>query len=139
MMIRLSSLSNVRHLNQKLLYQNRVCLQLQRANSNKTELASRICSLRPSVIRFLTYTHRCRQNDLSSRGVSDGRRPSQSASDSVEKPATWRNETVGKDSLKTDALLSDQRISHKEQRQADWAILKEMSKYLWPKVRLLAS
>lgn len=26
-------------------------------------------------------------------------------------------------------------MSNKEQRKADWAIMKEMTKYLWPKVR----
>ena len=32
-----------------------------------------------------------------------------------------------------DALLVEQTVSNKEQRKADWAIIKEMSKYLWPK------
>ena len=31
------------------------------------------------------------------------------------------------------ALLVDQDVSTKQQRKADWAILKEMSQYLWPK------
>ena len=35
---------------------------------------------------------------------------------------------------KTDALLSEQTVSNKEQRKADWAIIREMSTYLWPKV-----
>ena len=34
----------------------------------------------------------------------------------------------------TDNLLGEQKVSNKEQRKADWAILKEMAKYLWPKV-----
>jgi len=34
---------------------------------------------------------------------------------------------------KTDALLSEQTLSNKEQRKADWAIMKEMAQYLWPK------
>ena len=33
-----------------------------------------------------------------------------------------------------DILLSEQTVSDKEQRKADWAIMKEMSRYLWPKV-----
>ncbi|KAK9326284.1 hypothetical protein V1517DRAFT_304598 [Lipomyces orientalis] len=32
-----------------------------------------------------------------------------------------------------DGLLSETVVSDKKQRQADWAILKEMIKYLWPK------
>ena len=46
-------------------------------------------------------------------------------------------ETVQKPSNaepKTDALLSEQTVSNREQRRADWAIMKEMSRYLWPKV-----
>ena len=35
---------------------------------------------------------------------------------------------------KKDSLLAEQNVSNKEQRKADWAIMKEMSRYLWPKV-----
>lgn len=31
-------------------------------------------------------------------------------------------------------LLSEATVANKEQRKADWAIMKEMAKYLWPKV-----
>jgi ATP-binding cassette subfamily B (MDR/TAP) protein 7 len=37
------------------------------------------------------------------------------------------------DVQKQDPLLAEQTVSNKEQRKADWAILKEMSQYLWPK------
>jgi|TARA_R110002003_G_scaffold53_3_gene4647 ABC transporter ATM len=37
---------------------------------------------------------------------------------------------------KGDPLLQEQMLSTKEQRKADWAIMKEMSKYLWPKDNL---
>ncbi|KAH0542076.1 Iron-sulfur clusters transporter atm1, mitochondrial [Glutinoglossum americanum] len=32
------------------------------------------------------------------------------------------------------ALLSEDKLTNKEQRKADWAIMKEMARYLWPKV-----
>lgn len=32
-------------------------------------------------------------------------------------------------------LLSETMVGKQEQRKADWAIMKEMAKYLWPKVR----
>jgi len=35
-----------------------------------------------------------------------------------------------------DPLLTERTVSDKEQRKADWAIIKEMSRYLWPKVML---
>lgn len=34
---------------------------------------------------------------------------------------------------KADKLLAEQLVSNKEQRKADWAIMKEMTSYLWPK------
>lgn len=34
---------------------------------------------------------------------------------------------------KRDTLLAEQSLSNKEQRKADWAIIREMSHYLWPK------
>lgn len=36
-------------------------------------------------------------------------------------------------SSRKDPLLAEQAVSNKEQRKADWAIIKDMSKYLWPK------
>ncbi|KAL9530829.1 Iron-sulfur clusters transporter [Sphaerulina musiva] len=36
-------------------------------------------------------------------------------------------------SSRKDPLLAEQTVSNKEQRKADWAIIKDMSKYLWPK------
>jgi ATP-binding cassette, subfamily B (MDR/TAP), member 7 len=38
---------------------------------------------------------------------------------------------------KQDILLAEQTVSNAQQRKADWAILKEMTAYLWPKVRTL--
>jgi hypothetical protein len=35
---------------------------------------------------------------------------------------------------KQDTLLQEKLVSNAEQRKADWAIIKEMSRYLWPKV-----
>ncbi|KAF3490564.1 iron-sulfur clusters transporter atm1 [Arthroderma uncinatum] len=37
------------------------------------------------------------------------------------------------DSKKPGALLSETNVTSKEQRKVDWAIMKEMAKYLWPK------
>ena len=58
-----------------------------------------------------------------------------------EIPESIKPETIQKPHLakassapKTDSLLSEQTVSNKEQRKADWAIMKEMARYLWPKV-----
>ncbi|KAF2743861.1 iron-sulfur clusters transporter atm1, mitochondrial precursor [Sporormia fimetaria CBS 119925] len=37
---------------------------------------------------------------------------------------------------KVDDLLAEQLVSNKQQRKADWAIMKEMTRYLWPKDNL---
>ncbi|KZF21896.1 iron-sulfur clusters transporter-like protein atm1 [Xylona heveae TC161] len=37
---------------------------------------------------------------------------------------------------KQDILLSEQNLTKQEQRRADWTIIKEMSRYLWPKDNL---
>lgn len=36
-------------------------------------------------------------------------------------------------SSKDGALLAEQTVSNKEQRKMDWAIMKDMVQYLWPK------
>ena len=38
---------------------------------------------------------------------------------------------------KTPNLLGEPTLTTQEQRKADWGIIKEMSTYLWPKVRFL--
>lgn len=36
-------------------------------------------------------------------------------------------------STKQPSLLAEQNVTNKEQRKADWAIIKDMARYLWPK------
>jgi len=42
-------------------------------------------------------------------------------------------------SAKNADLLAEKTITDKEQRKVDWAIIKEMAKYLWPKVGFSAA
>ena len=67
--------------------------------------------------------------------------PTPSKADSVEniKPEAVQKPLDAKSdgAPKTDVLLTEQTVSNKEQRKADWAIMKEMAQYLWPKVRPL--
>jgi len=58
----------------------------------------------------------------------------------AETPESMKPETVQKEkptAQSQDALLSEKNVSTTEQRKADWAIIKEMSQYLWPKVGLV--
>jgi ABC transporter ATM len=51
----------------------------------------------------------------------------------VQKPEQAKAALMPKDPL----LIEDIK-SNKEQRKVDWAIMKEMAKYLWPKVHRLS-
>ncbi|KAF1985504.1 iron-sulfur clusters transporter atm1, mitochondrial precursor [Aulographum hederae CBS 113979] len=56
-----------------------------------------------------------------------------------ETPESVKPENVHKEKsaiAKQDALLAEQKVSNREQRKADWAIMREMSRYLWPKDNL---
>lgn len=57
------------------------------------------------------------------------------AANAVQDQKTIQN---AKTTKKND-LLSEATVGNKEQRKADWAIMKEMAKYLWPKVRRISS
>lgn len=56
----------------------------------------------------------------------------QEAEESI-KPEGVKPETAAQPATKNDPLLSEQTVSNKEQRKADWAIIKDMAHYLWPK------
>ena len=58
--------------------------------------------------------------------------------ESIKPETVQKQDTVQtKNVPKTDSLLSEQTVSNKEQRKADWAIMKEMARYLWPKVKFM--
>lgn len=56
----------------------------------------------------------------------------QPAEESV-KPESLKEEKPAEPATRRDPLLAEKTVSNKEQRQADWAIIKDMSHYLWPK------
>lgn len=57
------------------------------------------------------------------------------------KPKTLQNIDITRfsEGQKGDPLLAEQNVSNREQRKADWAIMREMSRYLWPKVEQTCS
>lgn len=92
-------------------------------------------------LRHLTYTTHLRQNDSARQQKTQGQlqlHPEQSES---IKPESYQASSKAKpaEAPKTDALLAEQTVSNKEQRRADWIIIKEMAKYIWPKVWLAFS
>lgn len=56
----------------------------------------------------------------------------QPAEESV-KPEDTKTAKAAEPASKNDPLLTEQTVSNKEQRKADWAIIKDMAHYLWPK------
>ena len=87
-------------------------------------------------LRRLTYTSHLRQNDSSrQQKAQDEVRLRPERSESI-KPESYQEPNKAKpaEAPKTDALLEEQTVSNKEQRRADWIIIKEMAKYIWPKV-----
>jgi ABC transporter ATM len=67
-----------------------------------------------------------------------GQRPAPGSKAAVEatKPAKDAAASNAAKVAKADPLLQEQVLTNKEQRKADWAIMKEMSQYLWPKDNL---
>lgn len=91
-----------------------------------------------SPIQNLTYTIHWRQDDSSRRqSVQRDVHLRSEQSESI-KPESYQEPSKANpaEAPKTDALLAEQTVSNKEQRRADWIIIKEMAKYIWPKVRL---
>jgi ATP-binding cassette subfamily B (MDR/TAP) protein 7 len=66
------------------------------------------------------------------RKDAHGQRPKPGSKPAIEaaKPAA---DAAATKAAKSDPLLQEQVLTNKEQRKADWAIMKEMSAYLWPK------
>lgn len=89
--------------------------------------------------RHITYTNHPRQDEGARQHQARTQvqlRPEQRES---IKPEFYQETKKARpdETPETDALLSEQTVTNKEQRKADWAIMKEMARYLWPKVGLM--
>ena len=103
--------------------------------SNLATRWSRQSRLQSVPLRSITQTGRPLQQQRSADVLRN------KTSSKIESPESVKPEDVLKSTSakpqgvpKTDGLLSEQTVSNKEQRKADWAIMKEMARYLWPKV-----
>ena len=115
----------------------------------RVALASTMCvpwriPLKPSYIRS-AYLYQQRPHSLPLRYVTYVNHLRQKARGEVHirslqsesiKPESYQEPSKAKpiEAPKTDALLAEQTVSNREQRRADWIIVKEMAKYIWPKV-----
>lgn len=89
-------------------------------------------------LRHLTYTNYLRQNERPRQQKAQGEFQLRPEHFESIKPESYQEPNKAKpaEAPKTDALLAEQTVSNKEQRKADWVIIKEMAKYIWPKVWL---
>lgn len=81
--------------------------------------------------RVFVSTPRHRKDDARLRAVGSKAQAKQPAEDSI-KPESVKKEGPA-EPTRNDALLSEKTVTRKEQRKADWRIIKDMSQYLWPK------
>ena len=90
-------------------------------------------AFRPSS-RIFTTTTRCRRDDARSRTVQHETQRKDPGANAAEgnKPETV-SQAKPSGPQNQDPLLAEQTVSNKEQRKADWAIMKDMVQYLWPK------
>jgi ABC transporter ATM len=85
----------------------------------------------------LCHTTRVFTSSPLHRKDAHGQRPAPGSQQALQdtkaaKPAT--DPAKAKLAKKTvDPLLGERNLTNKEQRKADWTIIKEMTKYLWPK------
>jgi ATP-binding cassette subfamily B (MDR/TAP) protein 7 len=116
-------------------------------------LASRIClkaAARPSLTaslsirpvaatvwrtrRVFATTPQHRKEDVARIQTTEkDKHARQPAEESVKPETVKKDEPAQPDTARTDPLLAEQTVTNKEQRKADWAIIKDMSHYLWPK------
>lgn len=87
------------------------------------------------VARPFTQASILWQTQRPTHGLRSASPPQNEVPESI-KPEALQKPLAAKsgDALKTDSLLLEQTVSNQEQRKADWAIMKEMARYLWPKV-----
>lgn len=82
--------------------------------------------------RIFASTPRHRKDDAGSRIVQTEQQAKQPTPESV-KPESVEKEKPAEPVRPNDPLLSEQTKTTKEQRKADWRIIKDMSHYIWPK------
>lgn len=82
--------------------------------------------------RVFVSTPQHRKDDARLRTVEGEIQAKQPVEESV-KPETVTKDKPAEPTVKNSALLSEKTVTKKEQRKADWRIIKDMSQYLWPK------
>lgn len=92
----------------------------------------------PNQFRILTTSRALRENQKSTGASSAQPTIASIAADKTkngDEPGVQKifAETKAMPKKKTDDILNTSAATNKEQRKADWAIMKDLAKYLWPK------
>ena len=113
---------------------------LRQAPYPRALLATRLGPFSYQPVRIYTCSTPWWQRRLSKDAPKGPKGPKGPKASVTEAPESIKPESVQRngftktdDAPKADPLLAEQTVSNKAQRKADWAILKEMSRYLWPK------
>lgn len=91
---------------------------------------------RPRACFFATSPRHRKEERRIPQTLQQDARPRKDQDTESVKPETVQKEKPADTAAGQDPLLAEKTVSDKEQRKADWAIIKEMSKYLWPKDNL---
>ncbi|KAM0717788.1 hypothetical protein Q7P37_006120 [Cladosporium fusiforme] len=103
----------------------------RRATSAFRARPSPVSLLVNSSQRVFASTPRHRKDDAEARTVQLELEKRKAVAG--DKAATPESSKKASPTAKGGPLLAEQTVSNKEQRKADWAIIKDMAQYLWPK------
>ncbi|KAF2213391.1 hypothetical protein CERZMDRAFT_66888 [Cercospora zeae-maydis SCOH1-5] len=112
---------------------SRACLRASTAAKSRRPALSIHIQASWHAKRVFASTPRHRKDDSRARVAQTEPATKQPGEEKVGPEGVIKTQKSTKPEVKTDPLLAEQTISNKEQRKADWAIIKDMSKYLWPK------
>lgn len=116
---------------------SRLCLRAA-ARSTPVSPSLHLSTLRAATWhtkRIFVTTPRHRKSDtarISTVQQQEEANGKEEAKESV-KPENVEKAKPAQPTMRNDPLLAEQTVSNKEQRKADWAIIKNMAHYLWPK------
>lgn len=84
--------------------------------------------------RIFATTPRHRKDDARARTVQQEEEQKQQQPSEEKVPeSVAKDDKPAKLPTMNDPLLAERTVSNKEQRKADWAIIRDMAHYLWPK------
>ena len=110
------------------LYCRKLCIGPRCAPTFSRPFGLAVPVQRQIYTRFASYQRQDVKDRAKASLTAKSESPESIKPETLQKPASTLPQHP-----KPNDFLGEQTVSNKEQRKADWAIMKEMSKYLWPK------